>query len=88
MSLVYPGFYKGGCWIVCLRCVRNFLPPTPFFKLTIPIRQALYSVGEQIVESIIIIIEIVMFSSFNFSWNLSSDVSARCSNHPQGKNGN
>ena len=28
----------------------------------------------------------LMFSSFNFSWNLSSDVSARCSSHPQGEN--
>ena len=27
----------------------------------------------------------VMFSSFNFSWNLSSDVSARCCSHPQGE---
>ena len=30
--------------------------------------------------------KMVMFSSFNFSWNLSSDVSARCSSHPQGEN--
>ena len=29
----------------------------------------------------------IMFSSFNFSWNLSSDVSTRCSSHPQGENG-
>ena len=27
--------------------------------------------------------KMVMFSSFNFSWNLSSDVSVRCSSHPQ-----
>ena len=27
--------------------------------------------------------KMVMFSTYNFSWNLSSDVSARCSSHPQ-----
>ena len=31
--------------------------------------------------------ENVMFSSFNFSWNLSSDVSARCSSHPHPEDG-
>ena len=41
--------------------------------------------GQFSVESADDMMKMVMSSSFNFSWNLSSDVSARCSSHPQGE---
>ena len=40
-----------------------------------------------IVWKTIIAMKKVMLSSFNFNLELSSDVSARCSSHPQGENG-
>ena len=51
----------------------EFLPPhssLDFWKLT--------SVDDETVNVLLILL--------NFSWNLSSDVSARCSSHPQGDN--
>ena len=39
-------------------------------------------------QYILQMMKIVFFSSFNFSLELTFDVSARCSSHPQGENGN